>query len=415
VVLASRLEADRRGRFVALPDGSKLELLGTAAGAASFTTDTGWRHLVRRCLPNRFRDWLPVFTGNTNPNTSSNMLTIFLRRTTKHGAPFWPQPWSRIAAEDDSGFQYLSNGSSLTTSASKDEGIYGLNLPGYPRRQREFLLRFANQNGTALATFHVPNPLAVDFPKWQPLPTPQTQTNGAVQLTLESVEKSRRSFNPEYRLRATDPAWLNAKADFEAPEDATGNYGVFASPREPAWKLRALVDRNRIQDFAAGEQLVLTNLPLPAPGQFLSVDRSAESGGIGLKVLVLAGAGTFGLSNGTTRFMLPPSSGTGNGWRKTTNGVVWLEEWFSTTPFLMVEARNLQANDEVQVYFRDQSGHVIKAEPRRTTAILPGAHIFKFPFDPPEGASSLDVTVVVSRPLSFEFLINPADVRPEKR
>jgi hypothetical protein len=418
LVAVRRAEADRRACMATLPDGSKLELLGTVAGGAPFTTDTGWRHIVRRFLPARFQDWLPVFDGATNPNTESNVVTVFLRRTTSPGTAGAGQPWDDFAAEDQDGFRYHGTGSSSSSSVFTGISIHGFVLPGYPRRQQEFLLRLLDKNGGTMAAFTVPNPLRGPFPDWRPLSLPQTQTNGPVTLTLESLQnttnRSWRFVNAEYHLRATDPAWTNAQPDFQTPSDPTGNEGAFVSPREPAWKFPALVDRSRLQDFAASEQFVLTNLPPPSPGQFLALDRSADCAGVGLKALVLAGAGTFGISNGTTRFMRPPTPDTGNGHRRTTNGPVWVEEWFSSEPFLLIEAQNIQLNDEIQLYLRDEHGREVKAKPWRINQARSGAHRVKLPFSPPAGWDSLSISLTVSRPLSFDFLVNPADVPTTK-
>jgi hypothetical protein len=45
---------------------------------------------------------------------------------------------------------------------------------------------------------------------------------------------------------------------------------------------------------------------------------------------------------------------------------------------------------------------------------LGGVRICTPAFDPPAGATFCTLTVVVNRPLSFDFLVNPADVRTEK-
>ncbi|HTA30661.1 MAG TPA: hypothetical protein VK731_09245, partial [Candidatus Cybelea sp.] len=281
VVLARRIEADQRARFATLPDGRKLEFLGVAADGAQFTTDTGWKHIVRRFLPARFQNWLPVFTGRSD----SNAVTVFLRRTIPSGAAGGSKPWDRFVAEDFQGFQYPGNGTSSQSYGANGGTFYGLTLPGFPRRQQQFLFRLLDKNGTALASFRVPNSLCGPFPDWRSLPLPQTLTNGPVALTLESVEKttnrSQRLFlNPQFRLRAIHPAWMNARAEFQAPVDATGNEGHLVSPREPAWKLLARVNRDRSQDYSASEQWVLTNLPLPASGQFLPLDKSGECAGV---------------------------------------------------------------------------------------------------------------------------------------
>ena len=43
-----------------------------------------------------------------------------------------------------------------------------------------------------------------------------------------------------------------------------------------------------------------------------------------------------------------------------------------------------------------------------------GARVYRPAFVPLEGAKSLTVTVLVNRPLLFDFMVNPADARSGK-
>jgi hypothetical protein len=410
-----RARREYRVRHATLPDGSVVELLGTAVGGAIFTTETKWQGIARRILPARFQNWLPA-AMSTSCAAGSNGVTVYLHVVSSIPTLVTSKSWQQEVTEDESGFRYpgAENYCSFTDVSGKT--MWGFTFGAYPRRQREFLLHLLDKNGVTMATLHVPNPLRGPFPAWQPSPLPQTHTNGPVMLTLQSLEEreNRRSVysNPKWRLEATDPAWAKAAPRAITLLDATGNEGSFLSRREAAWKIRTLVCRERPQDFAPNEQLVLTNLALPAAGNFTSVDQSAERAGVTIKVLVLAGPGTFGLSNGVTRFMLPGTNGYstddyyGNGY-----GV---ERWVSSTPFLMVEARNIQPDDELQFHIRDENGREVKVEMNGNDTRRSGGRMYKPAFKPADGVKFLTLQVLVNRPRLFEFMVNPADVRPKQ-
>lgn len=411
--------ADRRARFVTFPDGSRLEFLGTVMGNGTFTTDTPWQRLARRYLPARFQSWLPAVIDCSGIYPATNSATIILRLTNPTNAS-GRAPWASYMPEDRNGFRHPGNGGYSVRSDAKGNYTFAIGLPSFPRREPKFSVHFEDMNGVDVATVQVRNPTPGPFPDWRPSPIPQIQTNGPVTLTLESLTENGKTdrggpfLRPRFNLRATNPAWVNAEASFTKLLDATGNEGMLLSPREPAWKLRALVFRKRTNDFAANEKLVLTNLALPAAGQFQSLDKSADCDGVGLKVLVLAGAGSFGLSNGVTRFMQPPPQGTGGAFGSTVGNGYSVETWGSSTPFLLVEVRNAQPDDDIQIHLLDKSGREEKIETSRNGTLSSGANIYKFAFDPVQDAKFVTITLVVNRPLLFDFLVNPADVRIEK-
>ena len=343
---------------------------------------------------------------------SSNGITVYLRISP--GGPAGTAPWQGYVAEDKSGFRYPQEGGYCSFGDSKGNMIYGLILRCFPRREPEFVLRLLDQSGLALGTLHVRNPFPGPFPEWQPMPLPQTQTNGVVQLTLygfeERVNGQWTNINAAWGLQATDPAWTHARARTQIFLDPTGNEGRFLSPKEPAWKARTLVYRERIEDFAPGELLVLTNVALPTPGNFVPIDATAGFSGVSINVLALASAGSFGLSNGVTRFMLPISQGS-SGHSVSSGSKDTIETWGSPPPFLMVEARNMQQDDELHAQIRDQSGEELKVTMAGYNTGQNGARIYKPGFNPAPGTKSLTVRIWVSRPLPFEFIVRPEEVQ----
>jgi hypothetical protein len=345
--------------------------------------------------------------------TDSNAVTVHLRLANPVPGPVIPTLWQGYVAEDDSGFRYPSGGGYCNSSDASGNTVYGLTLSAFPRRQREFLFDFLDQKGAVIAKLRVPNPMRGPFPEWQSLPLPQTQTNGPVRLTLEGLEEIDDGHwhypRLKFHLQATDPAWAEAKERYSKFVDATGNEGSFLSRREKVWKIKTSVFRERPQDFATSEQVVLTNIALPTPGNFVAIDQDADCAGVGIKILVLAGTGTFGMSNGMTRFMLPTSSG-GGGHSTSSWGTNTTESWGIGTPTLLVEARNMQGDDEIKFNVRDDAGRELKVESFSYDGLNSGSRMYKPSFTPSDGAKFVTIQILINRPLRFEFLVNPADV-----
>jgi hypothetical protein len=406
------LPGANRRRFATFPDGSTVEFLGTTVGNASFTTEKKWQSIARHILPPRFQNWIPAAI-TSGCGTASNSVTVHLRLANAAGGAGTPTLWQSYVAEDDSGFRYPSGGGYCSSSDALGHTTYALTLSAYPRRQKEFLFDFLDSKGAVIASLRVPNPVRGPFPEWQPAPMPQTQTNGPVRLTLEKWEEIEEGqwYYPrlKFHLQATDPAWTEARERYSTLVDATGNEGSFLSRRERVWKLKTSVFRERPQDFATNEQVILTNIAVPAAGQFVAIDRSVDRDGVGIKVLVLAGAGQFGISNGVTRFMFAPPTGTGS--HSTSSwGTNSTESWGIGTPTLLVEARNMQSDDDLQFHVRDDTGQELKVASYGYDGMNSGARMYKPSFTPSDGAKFVTVQIMVNRPLRFEFLVNPADV-----
>jgi len=402
------VRAGWRSNEATLPDGSTVEFLGTAAGEGTFKTASKWQRLARRYLPARLQNLVPSAVSGGGCWSGSNSLTVYLRilgtNRTIGGGP----AWQGYVSEDGTGFRYPSDGGYCSYSDRKGQRIYGLNMRAHPRRQQEFLFHLLAQNKAAIATFRVPNPLKGPFPVWQPAALPQTRTNGPVILTLMDWTENATWHYPEpkWRLESVDPAWLNAQPRNRGFEDVTGNEGQFLSPRETAWKFRALVFRERVEDFAAPEQMVLTNLALPDDGKFLAIDKSADGSGVAIKPWILAGAGTFGMSNDVTRFM---KAQVNSGHSISSGSFGKVEEWGSATPFLLVEARNVQTDDEIQFRVREDTGKELKVKASGYDGLPGGGRLYKPSFTPSDECESVTVRIIVNRPLPFEFMVSPVE------
>ena len=416
VALVLLSQGDRR---VIFPNGSQIEFLGTTVGRQPFTTEKRWHKLAKRWLPSRLGNWFPSVSSATC-TSGANDVTVFIRLTDPTGGFTRGQrPWGHYAAEDDSGFRYNPGSGYCSSGGGAGTQVIGLSLTTYPRRQPSFALRFLDTNHAVLGTLRVPNPVRGPFPKWQPRGLPQSQTNGPVTLTLESIEEAGnenwRSVSPKWKITSTNPGWARAKPKRLTLYDATGNEGSWLSPREPAWKARTVVHRNDAKDFDADERLWIPDVAVPTKGTFVAIDKVAELAGVNIKVHLLAGAGRLFRTNGTSFAMIPPAPGENGDGSSHYSNSHWVEYWGSETPFLLVEVLNIQPDDEVRFRLIDDRGREMKL------THLPGfsgsnnkGRIYKRVFNPRQGAKLISLEVIVSRPLYFEFMLDPKHVRPGK-
>lgn len=408
------LARDSSARVTSFPNGVRVELLGTAVGTATFTTEKLWQKFARQHLPTSMTRWIPV-ASSTTCSSSSNSVTAYFRVTDTSGAPVNTEPWAGYLAEDDIGFRFPREGG-FCSSGSGASKIYGLILRAHPRRQPAFWFRFLDRDDSVIASLRVPNPVRGPFNQWQPQPVPQTCSNGLVTLQLSSLREAGsakwRVVKPQYNLTSSDPAWTKAKVRYTTFQDATGNEGQRLSPSELAWKARALVFRERVGDFADNERLVITNLSIPAPGEFVSLDQTVELQAVRLTAHALAGPGQFRITNGVTRGMSPSVSA---GYSTISDGKTRVESWGEALPFFLLEARDLQPDDELLVRLHDHRDREI--EIGKTGGYYGtgrGRRMYQLTFTPPDDAKLLRLEIILNRPLPFEFMVNPADVRPVK-
>jgi hypothetical protein len=197
--------------------------------------------------------------------------------------------------------------------------------------------------------------------------------------------------------------------------DATGNEGAFSSFRESAWRLTTHVHRTNWEDFEPSEKLVLTNLALPAPGQFVPLNASAHITGVEVIVEALCGTGTYSITNnptnGVTRGMEPWSGG-GQGSSSYGNGVVE-EHWGMAQPFLLVEVKGMQGADELRFRAFDEQGHEVKVEANGYQGRQGGSQerVYTPSFRTLTNGVIAKLEFVVSRGLDFECYVNPAEVK----
>lgn len=405
-------------RVLTLPDGIQVQILGAAVGSTSFTTEKPWHKQARKLLPTRLQRWIPSPTSGAC-SSGTNSVTVYVRLHDPTGAAISGQPWDNYTTVDDVGFVYQREGGSCTMGGGTAIQMHGLILRSYPRRQSRFKLQLLDAKGAVIGNLDVANPVRGPFPEWQPGALPQTQSNGPVTLTLEGLHEGGRPeyryIRPKWQLASSDPAWSKARVRSATFLDPTGNEGQWLSPREKAWKMFALVCRERLQDFAPTEFLALTNVTVPETGQCIQFEQPEDRNGVSLTVHAIAGAGTIANTNGAGWRMLTNAPGP-VGQSTSSDGKLTIEKWSSRTPFILLEARNVQDHDDIEFKLRDDRGREIKMEGSQGyNGSANGRRMYLRGFTPLVDARWLNLEVIVNRPLQFEYMVNPADVQAAKK
>jgi len=400
-----------------LTNGIQVGLLGTAIGSAPFTSEKPWHKRARKILPAAWQKWIPAATSGSC-SSGTNSITVYLRVTNTNGAPRTSQAWDSYSTVDDAGFVYQREGGSCSIGGGAFQ-MHGVILRTYPRRQPRFKLQLLDGNNGVLATLDIDNPIRGPFPEWTPLPLPQTQSNGPVTLSLLSLEeggdKSWRHVQPNWQLTSNDPQWRNSHVSYAAFVDATGNEGQWLSPREKAWKVRARVERQKLEDFLPSEYATVTNVAIPEPGQNSQTRRAFDCNGVTLALQAIAGPGEIVRTN-RGNWQMVTNAQPYVGHSSSSDGRNSIERWGSREAFVLIEVQRAQPNDEFIFDFRDDQGRRIELNDSHGYSGTPGGgRLYLRDFKPPKDAKSLNLAVIVNRPLEFEFMVNPADVQQAKK
>ncbi len=389
VLLWSSAVNERHRRVAALPGGLTVEYLGTAYGNTSFNTETKWQHLARKALPSALTGWIPA-PSRPSIRNGSNALAVYVELKGPPGIGSTGMPWKTFRAVDDAGEAYQNSGAMLTSSdPAKGTVLCGMSINSYPRRQSEFWFEVGGSQGSTMARFRVQNPVTGPFPAWKTSPLPQTETNGPVELTLKNLMPPRppkvRGMTPRFSLTTTNPAWTNAQPVFEEFIDATGNESHEWLPSsEPAWNVRACVKRRNLGELPGDEVLVLPALSIPGPGLSVPLDVHTNFLWIALSVTELSGGGPVGPTNGVAdKTDLPPQN---------------------AHPVLKMKAQGFKDYEELEISVIDQDGKTVSSK------MSGDNHEMRFVMSPYPTSKTLTVRLAISRPLMFEFIVNPADV-----
>jgi hypothetical protein len=275
----------RRPQIITLGDGTKLTLLGV---------DYGKHHKFPAVKTTSRRT---NGGGSGNFDTTNDTFVVWI--LSEHKANQWPN--YQVLAYDKANTACVTSQSSQSRQIKEGMEVMGVQLNAFPRRDSKMILRIMNygQRGEQIAKgeFIVSNPVrGKTFPKWTADASPDTQSDGDLDVTLTKLVGDAPSpYNRGNGIPKNDPMNKTVQLAFDLQQkgqsttnwrpvsvettDATGNYvkgwinqnyqngqptGYFYQPGlwpdEPAWKVR--LEFSRAADFSADELWSVTNIPV---------------------------------------------------------------------------------------------------------------------------------------------------------
>ena len=111
-------------RVTVLPNGVRIEFLGSAVGNAIFTTEKSWHKTARRWLPVSVTRRIPP-ASSSQCSSGSNSVTFHFRALDPFGSLGGTDPWENCTTEDESGFRYPASGGSCSSGGATNKAFVG--------------------------------------------------------------------------------------------------------------------------------------------------------------------------------------------------------------------------------------------------------------------------------------------------
>ena len=308
----------------------------------------------------------------------------------------------RFSFVESTGFVFNSEG--FGSADRSPWGTYALTRCALPRRDKELTIRIKPDLNVAPVEMKVANPCYREsFPVWQTEKLPITKTRGDLSVTLREVWWQYHALQCEFEPQSKSASWKGSHVT-RVLEDATGNRGDRLSPFEPAWKVIARAYRDDAAPHPPELQTTV-KVPILASGTMKSIDKSINVAGVQIRLVCAGGAGAVEARNGQlTTAALPASSA---GLTRPEFHVTGQDTYqaVSTTPFLWFELVNLLPEDYVAVQLVGVDGTRSACQ---LNGLITATQLHQIAeLKPPNGATEVEVNLVINRPEKFEFIIAP--------
>jgi hypothetical protein len=303
---------------------------------------------------------------------------------------------------------------------------------------KSFKLRVFNTEGVNVAELDVPdpNPNAARAASWSGESLPITKSDDVLAVTLKSLNTTRRK--DTYSDRKTSRVELSSLFDvtkdgkpatewsvrqvqvFDAIGNSANPWDCRLCPHESAWKVQLRLFRAETAEFGESEMARLGSVKLPQPARVEEAAASHTVQGVTIELLATGGAGKVTHHNlSQQRFNGTHSSG----------GTVYVagkpincqvetrgDGRFSGTtvtceaPHIVARVTGLTQDHTTPILraIDDQDRSVRVSGPVQNTDNL---HLWFF--DTASDAKSLNLTFIVQKARTFEFLVKPPDVKPD--
>ncbi len=407
---------------VDLKNGWRVRFLDAGLGKVKYNSDSSAKQFVRTYAPRaiEMRMDRPITIDRQQGPGNTDLLMLFHvwspegKGRDRNEDPFRPS----LELIESSGFVFRHPYSGMNSHFFGKAGI-GIITDERTFPRRDPLLHFRLRNGNSpevLIDRSIPNPgYQSSFPEWTPQPLPITQTVAPVSLTLTgiTVHSEKQYMQAHFTTTATDPQWETPHVHEEF-SDATGNHGVWLSPHEPAWKVKAKVRRRLDATFLPAEVWTLATLATPQPKSVAPFREVRTINGILVKPQRLFGPGKYRIENGVvvSAGEKPPgptpesthSIGSSSG----STGTIHYTDINTDFPAILIEYAELPPLTHLEVRIRDQTGRDLrKGVYREGRGSMNGQPYGWYPFQPQPESTSIVIEVVVHKSLEFEFLVKP--------
>ena len=413
------MSGQHQAREVMLKDGSMVRFVGSIQGGLPFSTEQPWQRFLRQRLPPAFVRWLPPMRMMTCGETNALSLYFIRANMTATGRGRF---WGRIQAVEEGGYEYPNSSGSCSASMPDGMQLLSAGLRSFPRRQEAFPVLVFDRDDQLIAEFRVENPMRKTFPTWVGQPLPITNVVKGTRVVLEGFAPRENEYgqfwSPSITIESIGGAENGLRQRYHQFSDPTGNKGSSLSPKEPVWKSTIKLYRPRTSEFPEHVRGTFQLDAIPAEGQVFPRQEVVNIDGLNLKLVFFSGPGVTTVVNGVSFQAEMPDRSLANGRSTTSSSRGPEESWESTNQFRVVETED--PGPYVEFIFRvfDQDWNrieLVNAFHGYEGGNLrpPYRRRYTFPVSLDASVTALRVDCIVNRGLSFEFLVNSADLFAE--
>jgi hypothetical protein len=266
--------------------------------------------------------------------------------------------------------------------------ISGVAFMAFPRNHRHFALGAGKGSNVLFLITNIPNPFYYAGPKWEPQPIPQVKTNGGLVVRLEALTQFDDGNSMPGRVHSYSPVirplnpmdarlWQRGPAFFC---DALGNRLLDQlCTNEPAWKIQTEYYRKTRATFAPNEIWSIPKLVIPPTGVTNIMQTNVLEDAL-VKVL------TFQARH-SDRPTIPPDSHA-----------------------LRIDMSCAVGSRKILVRATDDQGSDLVTSDERNHPYFTGTNYsYTFNVHLLTNSTSVNLDIIVQKPVTFEFFVAPPD------
>ena len=362
-----------------MSDGTVLRIEAITYGTNHVFSQDPLREKIRSVLPKRFQSWLGKGVLSHRMETAPNCLVLWTTRfDPMSGTYIWP-PNERHFTADEHGCRFRSDFWRGPPGAGKGiSGISSVVFHAYPRSAKNFNYLICDSLENVVGKVNMPNPFRAKSKLWHAEKLPITKTNA--QLVAE-LHRLRRSDAPvgiswDVQLQRSEDREFWQKGP-QGICDSSGNrtQGGRLCTNDSAWKIQVDFFRKARAEFRPDEIWLITNVPVPKASEIIALNRTNTVQDCHVAIGSLKGGSGEGI---------PPEPIT-----------------------LSLSARYWNKAVRILVRARDQADWQLTARARDDLQFGSVHWNQDFNIYPLQGSKTMDIEILVQKPVTFEFFVDP--------